>query len=547
MSMRADSELERINAELEQRRSDLFLALIVEHVPDAMFVKDARTLQYVLFNRALETVLGKSRGEITGRRDADLFPAAEAQALAERDRAALLSSALVDVGEESFRTRDHGWRTFHTKRVVIADEQGQPRYLLGIARDITELRSAELALKDAQIEADRANRAKSDFLARMSHELRTPLNAILGFAQLFHQEALSPEDCESVQQIIRGGQHLLTLINEVLDISRIEAGHLAISCEPVAVQDMAHEAVEMIRPLAVARQITILVDESASAIPTAFVDRQRLKQILLNLCSNAVKYNQPQGEVRISCGAWVNGFVRIAVKDTGPGIPADKLPLVFTPFERLGAEQTGVEGTGLGLALCKRLAEAMGGALSVDSRVGSGSTFRLDIPAAAPHQSIDAPSVVEVKATTAKATAGEVLYIEDTPANVRLIHRLLSRRPGVQLLHAGDGATGLTMYAEHRPSLVLLDLHLPDMNGEEILRKLRERRDEPQPYVAVLTADASTVQRQRLLALGANAYLTKPLSVADILTLLDSTLGSGLESAVFSRPGTVPGGPARSN
>ena len=527
-------ELERLNEaiagrEEELRRSERFLSSIVEQMPDAMFVKDATTLRYVLFNRALEGVLGRTGPEIRGRTDAELFPKGEADALAERDRAALQSQALVDVGEESFRTREHGWRTFHTKRVAITDEQGNRRYLIGIARDITEQRSVEMALRDARIEADRANRAKSDFLARMSHELRTPLNAVLGFAQLFQQDALTPEDCESVQQIIRGGQHLLDLINEVLDISRIEAGHLAISCEPVNVCEVAHEAAEMIRPIAVSRQIRVTVNDCTGEPVIAHVDRQRLRQILLNLCSNAVKYNRPGGKARVSCAVSVNGFVRIVVRDSGYGIPKDKLPLLFTPFERLGAEQTGVEGTGLGLALCKRLAEAMGGALSVESQVGEGSSFLLDVPQAATEPASVPGTAGDGPPPPAIAASGQVLYIEDTHANVRLMHRLMARRPGVQLLHAPDGETGLRLFAEHQPPLVLLDLHLPDMSGEEILRRIRAQPGH-QPKIAVLTADASAAQKQRLLATGANAYLTKPLSVPDVLALLDGALTDGQSS-----------------
>ena len=527
-------ELEHLNAAItarqdELRRTEGFLASIVEHVPDAMFVKDASTLQYVLFNRALESVLGRTRQEITGRTDAELFPPHEAKALAQRDRAALLSHGMVDVGEETFRTREQGWRTFHTKRVLIADAHGTPRFLLGIAHDITEQRQAEAALREARVEADRANRAKSEFLARMSHELRTPLNAVLGFAQLFQPDALSPEDGESVQQIIRSGRHLLHLIDEVLDISRIEAGHLVIIAEPVRVSDLAFEAADMIRPLAVTRQVTMQVVDSGQSCPSALADRQRLKQILLNLCSNAVKYNRPDGHVQITCTVVTPGFVRVAVRDTGYGIPAEKQPLLFTPFERLGAEQSEVEGTGLGLALCQRLAGAMGGALSVESRVGEGSVFYLDLPAAAhmPDAVRPAPAATApAPSATPAASCGQVLYIEDTQANVRLMQRLMARRPGIQLLHAPDGAAGLRLFAEHEPPLVVLDLHLPDMNGDEILRRIRARSDWRQPHVAVLTADASPAQKQRLLAGGANDYLTKPLSVPAMLALLDQTLGS---------------------
>jgi CheY-like chemotaxis protein/anti-sigma regulatory factor (Ser/Thr protein kinase) len=283
------------------------------------------------------------------------------------------------------------------------------------------------------------------------------------------------------------------------------------------------EAVEMIKPIAIARHITVRMAECRADVPRAMVDRHRLRQILLNLCSNGVKYNRPGGSVVISCGAHAGG-VRIAVQDEGIGIPEEKLPLLFTPFERLGAEQTTVEGTGLGLALCKRLAEAMGGSLSVASRVGRGSTFNLDLQATSANAPAARPMIPAATPPAIEATAGLVLYIEDTAANARLMHRLMARRPGVQLLIAPDGTTGLRLFAEHRPRLVMLDLHLPDMTGEEILRRIRDTRDDSHTHIAVLTADASTTQQQRLLALGADAYLTKPLSVPVVLALLDQAL-----------------------
>jgi PAS domain S-box-containing protein len=236
----AEDQLRRLNAQLEERvlertreledayagiarreedlrRSEQFLASVVEHVPDVMFVKDADTLRYVRLNRAMAAILNRPIADIVGRTDAELFSSAQAEALAQRDRAALRANG-GDVREETMSTHHQGWRTFHTKRVPIADDTGKPRYLLGIARDVTEQRLADHALKHARIEADRANRAKSEFLSRMSHELRTPLNAVLGFAQLFELEQLTPKQAENVEQIVRGGRHLLGLINEVLDI-----------------------------------------------------------------------------------------------------------------------------------------------------------------------------------------------------------------------------------------------------------------------------------------------------------------------------------------
>jgi CheY-like chemotaxis protein/anti-sigma regulatory factor (Ser/Thr protein kinase) len=264
----------------------------------------------------------------------------------------------------------------------------------------------------------------------------------------------------------------------------------------------------MIRPIAVSRQIRVTVNDCSAEPVVAHVDRQRLRQILLNLCSNAVKYNRPGGKTWVSCGVSVNGFVRIAVRDTGYGIPRDKLPLLFTPFERLGAEQTGVEGTGLGLALCKRLAEAMGGALSVDSEPGEGSTFYLDVPQSATEPA-SAPGVSgDVAPSPATAASGQVLYIEDTHANVRLMSRLMARRPGVQLLHAPDGETGLRLFAEHHPPLVLLDLHLPDISGLDVCRRAHEQAGYETVPVLLMSAVSETDEASRLAAdAGATAFL----------------------------------------
>jgi CheY-like chemotaxis protein/two-component sensor histidine kinase len=356
----------------------------------------------------------------------------------------------------------------------------------------------------------------------MSHELRTPLNAVLGFAQLFELDALSPRQAENVQQILRGGKHLLGLINEVLDISRIEAGHLALAPEPVDVHAVGIEVLEMLRPLAETRRVTLFIDGDESV--HALADRQRLKQILVNLCSNAVKYNRSDGTVHVTC-AESDGDVRIAVRDGGHGIESDKLPLLFMPFERLGAEQSGVEGTGLGLALCKRLADAMNGSLSVYSRVSEGSTFTLRLPRAEPRpeRPLTPKATVVERAPT---STGIVLYIEDTEANTRLVARVLEQRPGVRLLHAANAAQGLSLLDEHRPALVLLDLHLPDMSGEQVLSLIRARNTGRHVKVAILSADATVARKQHLLANGADAYLTKPLDIRELLDLVDQAVGT---------------------
>ena len=390
-----------------------------------------------------------------------------------------------------------------------------------------QLSAAHEAMDAARHEAERANRAKSEFLSRMSHDLRTPLNAVLGFAQLLEMDSLSTDQRESVAQILEAGRHLLDLMNEVLDISRIESGNLSLSPEPVAVAEVVDQVVRLTRPLGAARQIE--VRSLARECPTEYVraDRQRLNQILLNLVSNAIKYNRPNGTVTVSCDARPDGRLRINVTDTGAGILPEKLDLLFRPFERLGADQRGIEGTGLGLALSRGLAEAMGGELGVESEVDRGSTFWLELGTTCPDLS-DAPRIGADAAAVPEfddAVTGTILYIDDNASNVRLVERLLNkRRPRVSLLNANTGGAGIEMAVACAPDMIFLDLHLPDTPGEEVLRRLWEDPRTRRIPVAVLSADATLGQSRRLIAAGARAYLTKPLDVAMMFGLVDKGL-----------------------
>ena len=393
-----------------------------------------------------------------------------------------------------------------TRELSAANEQ--------LVQEIAERRRAE-------VEADRANRAKSEFLSRMSHELRTPLNAVLGFAQLLEMESVGAEQRDSVNHILKAGRHLLGLINEVLDISRIEAGRLRLSLEPVPVAETLQAAVDLVRPLAAERGIELRA-EGPDDRQHVLADRQRLQQVLLNLLSNAVKYNRDGGAVRVTCGGTPEHRLRITVADSGRGMTPEQMAHLFTPFERLGAEASVVEGTGLGLTLSKHLVEAMGGAMQVESQVGVGSAFSLELPVAeAPAEALEPPRTADGRATEARAAGLSVLYIEDNLSNLRLIERVLARRPGTKLLSAMQGRLGLDLAREHRPDLILLDLHLPDLPGEEVLHRLRSDPRTREIPVVVLSADASAGQIERLLGVGARAYLTKPLDVRKLLAVLD--------------------------
>jgi PAS domain S-box-containing protein len=531
-----EAENRRLNAALEVAlgQANTFLDSIFENLPDLVFVKDAGDLRFVRVNRASEGVIGLDSAALIGKRARDVYPQAVADALEANDRRAVSGRAVVDVPEEVFPTRERGARIFHTKRIPILNRQGEPEYVLCIAVDITERRVAEEDVRLARLEAERANRAKSEFLSRMSHDLRTPLNAVLGYAQVLDADELGPEHRDSVHQILAGGRHLLELINEVLDIARIEAGRLSLWPEPIAVPDLLRHAADLMRPLASAREIDVTIDASAAGMRHVQADRQRLTQVLLNFLGNAVKYNRPGGRVTIAVRPIDAGRIRIGVTDTGAGIPPDKLALLFQPFERLDAQQSAVEGTGLGLAVSKGLAEAMGGTVGVDSEVGRGTTFWVELSEIEGLEAAAPPTLTaDVAPGSRHEPAGVILYIEDNHSNVRLLQRLLGRRSAVRLLTASSGEAGIEMALREHPDLILLDMHLPDLSGEEVLQRLwADPRTRSHP-VAVLSADATHSQRQRMLAAGVVDYLTKPLDIGQLLRLVDDRLGSS------SRPGTT--------
>jgi PAS domain S-box-containing protein len=426
--------------------------------------------------------------------------------------------------EKRYLRKDGGVLSANRTACVIRDKNGNPRDFLVMVEDITERKRAEAALREAKEEADRANHAKSEFLSRMSHELRTPLNAILGFGQLLERQNPTPQQRTRVDHIISAGRHLLKLINEVLDISRIEAGHLQLSVEPVSVAEVLEEALDLMRPLAADRAMQLLVPAEMEEDLYVLADRQRLKQVLLNLLTNAVKYTGVGGQIAVSVQKSSPTLTRVVVTDTGAGIATEKLARLFTPFDRLGVEQSDVEGTGLGLALCQRLMHAMAGEIGVNSTIGKGSEFWIDLPA------VDSPLKTlprnRITATddVSTAEAGRILYIEDNLSNLTLVEQMLAEQPQIELLTAMQGGLGLDMARQHSPDLILLDLHLPDIHGQEVLARLRQDKLTRDIPVVIISADATTRQIQRLLAAGAHSYLTKPLDICEFFRVIDEIM-----------------------
>jgi signal transduction histidine kinase/response regulator RpfG family c-di-GMP phosphodiesterase len=433
----------------------------------------------------------------------------------------------------------------------LKDDSGETKGGVAVVHDITLARYSEDILRQAKEEAERANRAKSEFLSRMSHELRTPLNSILGFAQLLALADLAAQHQSNVQQILKGGYHLLELINEVLDLARIEAGRLSLSPEPVQIKDAVKEALDLVRPIASLQNITLSADFSAYGDRYVQADRQRLKQVLLNLLSNAIKFNRSNGTVVLRCEETKNDRLRIEVVDTGSGMDEEGLKKIFTPFERLSADRNAVGGTGLGLALSKRMVEAMGGAIGVKSTVGVGSRFHFELSlvesAAEPRVNRDYHGGITALGQAA-SYQGTILYIEDNLSNIRLIQQILARYPAVQLLEAMQGKLGLELAKTHVPDWILLDLHLPDLGGEEVLRALQQEPRTRGIPVTILSADATPGQIHRLQAAGAREYLTKPLDVKQIIELLEDTLRpeqSEKQTGEIERTDQKPGGALR--
>jgi PAS domain S-box-containing protein len=409
----------------------------------------------------------------------------------------------------------------------IRGENGEITHFIEFQRDATERNRAAAALLQAKEEAEQANRAKSEFLSRMSHELRTPLHAILGFAQLLEIEGQNPNDIESATQIVRAGKHLLELINEVLDIARVETGNLALTPEPVSVHEALGETLALMEPLAAERNVRVeILPSDRGCEGEVLASARRFRQVLLNLFSNAVKFNRNGGTVTISCER-IEDRLRIKIADTGLGISAENMARLFVPFERLEVEDRVIEGTGLGLSLSKHLIEAMGGKIGVESVPGSGTTFWIELPLiqampASTTRSLDV-RVERAEESSRRTTPRAVLYIEDNLSNLRLVERILARRPEVKLISAVQGSIGIELARQHQPDLILLDLHLPDMLGDEVLRQLRADPETAALKVVIISADATSEQREHLRAVGANSYLTKPIDVREFLALIDAT------------------------
>ena len=411
---------------------------------------------------------------------------------------------------------------------LLVDSDGNPEFILFIERDITEPKKNEEEIKRARMEAEHANMAKSEFLSRMSHELRTPMNSILGFAQLLEMGEINAGQKKWISHILQSGNHLLDLINEVLDISRIEAGRISISLEPVDLKSTILEMIDTVQLPAKSRKLTLKLENSAMDSLFVQADRQRLKQIFLNLLNNAIKYNKSGGSVIIKneiIEATETGIfsIRTSVTDTGLGISPENICKLFKPFERIGAEKTHTEGTGLGLSVVKKLTELMGGKIGVWSVEGQGSTFWVEFLKIEPYWANN-PKSVECKYVENGPTnkVGKILYIEDNTSNIELVEQILNLlHSNISLISNAYGKQAVPLAIEFAPDLILLDLNLPDIDGRDALRLLQSEEKTKAIPVVIISADAMPHQLENILKEGARNYLTKPLDVNTFIKVVD--------------------------
>ena len=496
-----------------------------------------------LFNVGAERMLGYQAAEVVNKiRPSDIHDPQEVMARARALSAELdtsispgfealafkASRGIEDSYELTYICKDGSRFPAIVSITALRDDYGVIIGYLLIGTDNSVRKQVEQELHTAMAVAEKANLAKSDFLSSMSHELRTPLSAILGFAQLIESGTPMPTVAQkrSIDQILQAGWYLLELINEILDLALIESGKLSLSLEPLALADVMVECQAMIEPQAQKRGIAVSFPHLATGF---FVkaDRTRVKQVLINLLSNAIKYNRPAGTVNVECVEGAGDRVRVCVRDTGLGLAPDKLAQLFQPFNRLGQEAHLEEGTGIGLVVCKRLVELMGGVIGVESVVGRGSVFWIELPLAT--ATLAAPPGIrpaDESPASARTDAhrSTLLYVEDNPANLMLVEDLIARRPDIRLLTARDGTRGIEIAREALPDVILMDINLPGISG---LRALRILADDPATrHIPVIALSANAMRRdiEKGLEAGFFRYLTKPIKVNEFMDTLDIAL-----------------------
>jgi PAS domain S-box-containing protein len=542
-SARKQVEAEQMKLDQRLRDQQFYTRSLIESNIDAIMATDPAGI-ITDVNKQMEALTGCTRDELIGAPFKNYFTDPE---MAQAGIKQMLREKKLSNYELTACSRDGKTTVVSFNGTTFYDRDRKLQGVFAAARDVTERKLLDQALQEQNVElkraraaAENANLAKSDFLSSMSHELRSPLNAILGFAQLMNSDSPPPTASQtaSIDQILRAGWYLLELINEILDLAQIESGRLALSAEPTSVAEVMLECQAMIEPLGQKRGIKM--EFPLFDLPCYVdADRTRLKQVLINLLSNAIKYNQPNGTVVVEMNR-TDGDpdrVRVSVKDSGAGLPPDKLAQLFQPFNRLGQERSTEEGTGIGLVMSKRLVELMGGEIGVESAVGAGSVFWFELNGAvAPQLAADTaePAVCPQAQVQSGVPLQTLLYVEDNPANLNLIEQLIARRPDMRLLSARDGAQGIHLARTNQPEVILMDINLPGISGIEALRILREDPATAHIPVVALSANAMPRDIERGLQAGFFRYLTKPIKVNEFMLTLDVALEFARKEAVHA-------------
>ena len=524
VSIRTDITAQK-RMELALREHEAWLETILANIGEGVYVVD-RSGKLTFLNKGAERLIGWSLAELRGTsiHDAIHHHRPDGQPLLAKD--CLIACAVRE--NQVYRSRDEVFFRKDGSRFPVSvtaaplffDDNWQGT--VAVFSDRTPEIEAQRELVDARENALSASRAKSEFLSHMSHELRTPLNAILGFAEVLEADRrLDPELRPTVREIVHGGSHLLAMINDILDLAKIESGRVAISLEPVRIQDVVNSCLGMTEPLIKRTQLRVSVSVPDDLAVRA--DQTRLKQVLMNLIANATKYSPMGGTLSVHAEANAQNLARIVVTDSGKGISKDHLDAVFEPFNRGGAEATGIEGTGIGLSISRKLVELMGGRMGVDSRLGMGSQFWIDL-----HPEIVAKTASSIKSVMPQAApdqvCGRVLYVDDNPINLRLVAQFLEQRDGITLLTAETSAKGLQLAASECPDVILLDINMPDLDGYQMLTQLKANPNTASIPVAAVSANAMPADVERGLAAGFDHYITKPIRLLAFLTVIDTMM-----------------------
>ena len=538
----ARKQVEAEQKRLDQRLRDqqFYTRSLIESNIDALMTTDPLGIITDL-NKQMEALTDCTRDELIGAPFKNYFTDPDR---AEAAIKLVLSEKKVTNYELTVQARDGKKTVVSYNATTFYDRDRRLQGVFAAARDVTERKRFEQALQETNAElesaksaAEKANLAKSDFLSSMSHELRSPLNAILGFAQLMEASSPAPTaaQAESITQILQAGWHLLKLINEVLDLAVVESGKVSLSPEPVSLAEVLAECQAMMEPQAQQRGISMTFPKVAAA---CFVqaDRTRVKQVLINLLSNAIKYNRPQGRVEVLCAAAGADRLRISVQDTGAGLPPEKLAQLFQSFNRLGQEVRGEEGTGIGLVVSKRLVELMGGIIGVESIVGAGSMFWIELRLTTAPSLVTtggAPVVAAPAPVPANARVRTLLYVEDNPANMKLVEKLLALRADIRLIGAVNGTLGVELARATLPEVILMDINLPGISGIDAMKILRE--DPATKHIPIVALSANAMPRDivRGLEAGFYRYLTKPIRVDEFMETVN-------EALAFAETGVTP-------